>query len=237
MSQSLSTPSRSTLIAFVIAMAVVVVCSNVLVNFPVMVDLGGINLGDLLTWGAFTYPAAFLITDLTNRRFGPSKARRVVFVGFALAVVCSIAVPQILFNLGLFPFEMSTSRLARIAIASGSAFLVAQLLDVLIFDRLRRGAWWKPPLVSSLIGSTLDTALFFTIAFAASFAFLGENDGFALENAPFLAVSATEAPRWMSWAVGDLAVKLLMGLLMLIPYGIVRNMIAPTEPSKEQLAA
>ncbi|MEM1366154.1 MAG: queuosine precursor transporter [Pseudomonadota bacterium] len=229
MSQSLSAPSRSALIAFILAMAVVVVCSNVLVNFPVMVEVGSVNLGDLLTWGAFTYPAAFLITDLTNRRFGPSKARRVVFVGFALAVVCSIIVPQLLFNMGLFPFEMSTSRLARIAVASGTAFLLAQLLDVLIFDRLRRGEWWKPPLVSSLIGSTLDTVLFFTIAFAAGFVFLGENDGFALENAPFLAISATEAPRWMSWAIGDLGVKILMGLVMLIPYSVLRNVIAPKD--------
>ncbi|MEN0088296.1 MAG: queuosine precursor transporter [Pseudomonadota bacterium] len=230
MSQSLPAPSRLSILAFVAAMTVVVVASNILVNFPMMVEVGNVNLGDLLTWGAFTYPAAFLITDLTNRRFGPSKARRVVFVGFVVAVVCSIVVPQVLFKLGLFPFEMSTSRLTRIAIASGSAFLVAQLLDVLIFDRLRRGAWWKPPLVSSLIGSTLDTALFFTIAFAASFVFLGENDGFALENAPFLAVGAAELPRWMSWAIGDLGVKILMGLVMLIPYSVLRTMIAPKDP-------
>lgn len=205
---------------FLFAMALVVVCSNVLVNFPVGYSVGAVNLGDLLTYGAFTYPAAFLITDLTNRTFGPAKARKVVFTGFLIAVLCSIVVPQLLFKMGLFPFELSAARLTRIAIASGSAFLVAQLLDVYVFDKLRNGRWWRAPLVSSLIGSALDTVLFFSLAFAARFAFLGENDGFALEAAPFLAVFANEAPRWVSWAIGDFGVKILVGLLMLVPYGL-----------------
>ena len=124
---------------FVAAMATIVVASNILVQFP----FPHFGLQDLLTWGAFTYPIAFLVTDLTNRRFGPAAARKVVLVGFAIAIVLSVwlATP-------------------RIAIASGSAFLVAQLLDVAIFDRLRRNAWWQAPLISTVIGSLVDTALF-----------------------------------------------------------------------------
>ena len=126
----------------ILAMAVLVTASNILVQYPV---------GDFLTWGAFTYPFAFLVTDLTNRRFGTAAARRVVYVGFALAVVLSIwlATP-------------------RIAIASGTAFLTAQLLDVAVFDRLRSGNWWRAPLASSTLGSALDTAIFFTLAFSGS---------------------------------------------------------------------
>ncbi len=215
------TASKSPLILYVAAMALVVVVSNVLVQFPVQATVGSLNLADLLTWGAFTYPIAFLINDLTNRRFGIAKARLVVGYGFILAVICSATIPPLLFKMGLFPFEMSPARLLRIAIASGCAFLVAQMLDASVFNRLRTSGWWKAPLFSSLIGSVIDTALFFSMAFAAGFAFLGESDGFALETAPFLGLFASEFPRWVSWAVGDFGVKVLVGLAMLVPYGII----------------
>ena len=208
--------TRPPILPFAAAMALVVVVSNVLVQFPVMRQVGDLDLSELLTWGAFTYPLAFLVNDLTNRRFGPRAARRVVAFGFALAVVCSVVVPPILFRLGLFPFEMEPARLARIAIASGSAFLVAQLLDVAIFDRLRAGQWWRAPLVSSLLGSVVDTALFFTLAFAASLAFLGPTDDFATATSPLM-----DSPRWVVWAMGDWAVKMLVSLAALVPYGMV----------------
>ena len=189
------------------AMAIVVVASNFLVQFPVQGTLGSINLADLLTWGAFTYPAAFLVTDLTNRRFGPQAARRVVLIGFALAVGLSVwlATP-------------------RIAIASGTAFLVAQLLDVTIFDRLRRASWWKAPFVSSMIGSVVDTLLFFSIAFAARFAFI--DSSFGLEDSslafpvPFLGLGS-DVPLWVSLAAGDFIVKVLVAIAMLAPYRVI----------------
>ncbi len=187
-----------TLMPFVAAMAVVVVASNVLVQYP----FGHFGLEEILTWGAFTYPFAFLVTDITNRRFGPAAARRVVYVGFAIAVVLSIwfATP-------------------RIAIASGSAFLVAQLLDVAIFDRLRREAWWKPPLVSSVLGALVDTLIFFSLAFATTFAVLdtglGREDGSLGFPVPFF---GGEVPLWVSLALGDLAVKLIVAVVMLAPY-------------------
>lgn len=190
---------------FIIAMCAVVVASNFLVQFPVQAQIGGINLADILTWGAFTYPLAFLVTDLTNRRFGKSQARIVVFSGFIIAVALSIwlATP-------------------RIAIASGCAFLFAQMLDVSIFDRLRASAWWKAPFISTLLGSVLDTVLFFGIAFAPMFGFLdfGGQDGSLGFTVPFLGIGA-EAPLWMSLAVGDFTVKILVGLAMLFPYRLV----------------
>lgn len=197
-------PAFRRLLPFLLAMAVVVVASNVLVQYPVQYRLGPLILEDLLTWGAFTYPVAFLITDLSNRTFGPEKARLVVILGFILAVGISVyaATP-------------------RIAIASGSAFVVAQLLDVSIFHRLRHASWWRAPLISSVLGSCLDTVLFFSLAFAASFAILGANDEFAIEAAPFLGLFTTEVPRWMSWAIGDLAVKLVVALALLAPYRLI----------------
>ena len=152
----------------VAAMAVLVTASNILVQYPV---------GDFLTWGAFTYPFAFLATDLTNRRYGPKAARRVVYVGFALAVALSVMLAT-----------------PRIAMASGAAFLTAQMLDVAVFDRLRAGAWWRAPLVSSTLGSMLDTALFFTLAFSAGAAFLGPNEDWALTAAPLLGVGPAAPP-------------------------------------------
>jgi len=213
--------SRMNSMPFVAAMAIVVVASNILVQFPVQGTVGGFSLADVLTWGAFTYPVAFLVTDLANRREGPAFARRVVFVGFMLAVACSILVPPLLFQAGLIEFETAAGRLVRIAMASGAAFLVAQLLDVTVFNWLRRQAWWRAPVFGSLAGSVVDTLLFFSIAFAAAFSFLGPDDGFALENAPLLGALAIEAPRWLSWALGDLAVKLLIAVVALIPYRLI----------------
>lgn len=196
--------SKSTFL-FVFAMCAVVAASNYLVQFPVQMMLGGIELKEILTWGAFTYPIAFLITDLTNRKFGPSNARIVVLAGFALAVLLSIwlATP-------------------RIAIASGTAFLVAQLLDVSIFDRLRASSWWKAPLISSILGSALDTILFFGIAFAPAFGVLdfGGEDGSLGFLVPFLGFGGDVA-LWVSLAVGDFIVKILVGLAMLVPYKFV----------------
>lgn len=204
--------TRYTLI-YVTLMTLVVVASNFLVQFPLNGEFAGIRLGDILTWGAFTYPVAFLITDLTNRQFGPRAARKVVFAGFVVGVGLSFftAVP-------------------RIAIASGSAYLAGQLLDISIFNRLRRQAWWRAPLVGSLIGSALDTIMFFSFAFASFFVFFGPNEPFALEQAPILGIFAAEAPRWISWAIGDFAVKMLVGLVMLLPYGALMNVLKPMQP-------
>jgi hypothetical protein len=196
------------LAALVAIMCAIVAVSNYLVQFPVNYTIGSINVADLLTWAAFVYPVAFLVTDLANRTFGPANARKIVFAGFVLAVILSIYLAT-----------------PRIAIASGTAFLLAQLLDVSIFNRLRDGKWWRAPLVSSLLGSTLDTILFFSLAFAPSFALLGPNNEFAIANAPLLGVFATEAPRWISWAIGDYAVKILIGAAMLIPYGILARLV------------
>ncbi|SFJ87499.1 hypothetical protein SAMN04488518_10175 [Pseudovibrio ascidiaceicola] len=192
----------------IMAMTAVVVASNYLVQFPVQGMLGAVNLADLLTWGAFTYPVAFLVTDLINRQFGPAAARKVVYAGFAVAVALSIVLAT-----------------PRIAIASGSAFLIAQLLDVTVFHRLRDGRWWKAPVVSSTLGTMLDTALFFSLAFAAQFAFLGNHDAFAVEVAPLFGVFALEVPRWVSWAIGDFSVKIIVAMSMLVPYRIALGVI------------
>lgn len=196
--------SARQIVVAIAAMTAVVLASNILVQYPVRIVVDGYDLADLLTWGAFTYPVAFLVTDLTNRRFGPGPARLVVFAGFMVAIVLSVMLAT-----------------PRIAIASGSAFLVAQLLDVSVFNRLRRQTWWRAPLASSVIGSLVDTALFFSIAFAAAFAFVGPNDAFAIETAPILGLLPVEAPRWVSWALGDLSVKLAVALLLLAPYRLL----------------
>jgi uncharacterized PurR-regulated membrane protein YhhQ (DUF165 family) len=201
------------LLIYVAAMTLVVVASNFLVQFPLNGEIAGIQLGDILTWGAFTYPVAFLITDLTNRQFGPQTARKVVFAGFVVGVTLSFV-----------------TSVPRIAIASGSAYLAGQLLDIALFNRLRRQAWWRAPLVGSLIGSLLDTVMFFSLSFAAFFVFLGANTPFALEQAPILGIFATEAPRWISWAIGDFSVKLIVGLVMLLPYGALMSVLKPMRP-------
>lgn len=165
------------LLVGVIAMAVVVTSSNILVEIPI---------NDWLTWGALTYPFAFLVTDLTNRALGPSKARVVVYVGFAAAVIMSLLFAD-----------------PRIALASGSAFLLAHLLDIFIFDKLRQAAWWKAPLFSSVIASMLDTIIFFTLAFAG-----------------------TGLP-WETWALGDYATKLVMIAVLILPF---RGLLKYTDP-------
>ena len=186
------------------AMAAIIAGSNFLVQYPVHAVIGSINLADLLTFAAFTFPIAFLVTDLTNRLFGAASARKVVFAGFAIAVAVSIVLAT-----------------PRIAIASGSAFLISQLMDVSIFDKLRSGRWWRAPLVSSMIGAVVDTFIFFSFAFAVSLSFLGAGLDFAAQPAPLLGVLAVETPRWVSWALGDLVVKITMALVLLAPYGLL----------------
>jgi uncharacterized PurR-regulated membrane protein YhhQ (DUF165 family) len=161
------------LLIAIAAMAGIIGLSNVAVQYPI---------NDWLTWGALTYPLAFLVTDLTNRVAGAGKARIVVYAGFATGVALSLWLAD-----------------PRIAIASGSAFLIAQLLDVAVFDRLRRMDWWKAPLASTLVGSVIDTALFFSIAFYG-----------------------TGLP-WVTWAFGDFAAKLAMALLLIGPFGLMRR--------------
>ncbi|MEM8663006.1 MAG: VUT family protein [Pseudomonadota bacterium] len=201
---------RSALLAAVAAMAAVVVASNILVQHPVMATVGGLNLADVLTWGAFTYPFAFLVTDVTNRRFGPAMARRVALTGFAIAVVMSVVLAS-----------------PRIAIASGTAFLTAQLFDVFLFQRLRSAThWWRAPLISSIIASALDTALFFTLAFAAFIPF--GLDPFATEVIPLMGEdAAAQAPRWVSWAIADFAVKVLIACIALGPYRLLTTSRSP----------
>lgn len=188
----------------VIAMALVVVASNILVQY----SFEPFGLGDYLTWGAFTYPVSFLVTDLTNRRYGPKIARELVAVGFVIAVALSIwlATP-------------------RIALASGTAFLVGQLLDISVFNRLRRQTWWRAPLVGSVIGSALDTALFFSLAFA------GDPD----MSGP-VALFGTEIPLWQSLALFDFGVKMLIALLALLPYGALMSVILPMERAEKTAA-
>jgi uncharacterized PurR-regulated membrane protein YhhQ (DUF165 family) len=198
---------RKELLPFALAMAVVVTASNILVQYP----FRHLGLGDILTWGAFSYPVAFLVNDLTNRRYGKPAARRVVLAGFVAGVLLSIFLAT-----------------PRIAIASGTAFLTGQLLDITVFGRLRRQAWWRAPLAATLAGSLLDTAIFFSLAFSASFAFLDTAFGMADGSLAFPAVLfGGSAPLWMTLALGDLSVKIVMGLLMLVPYGALLNVLKP----------
>ena len=166
-----------------ISMGAVIIISNYLVQFPI----NKFNLQEVLTYGAFSYPITFLITDLANRRFGKEKARKLVYFGFTVGIILTLFVST--------NFEDVIS--IRIAIGSGTAFLVAQLVDVEIFQGLRNKAWFVAPMTSSVFGSVIDTFLFFSISF------LG-----------------TGAP-WITLAFGDLFVKLLMSLLMLIPFRLL----------------
>ncbi len=197
----------------ILAMAAIVVASNILVQH-VIEDW-------FLTWGAFTYPFAFLVTDVMNRVYGPAAARRVVFAGFIVGVVCSLIGTRIIGEFGpLVTF--------RIALGSGLAFLSAQLLDVAIFDRLRTGAWWRAPLVSTLVGSAVDTAIFFTVAFSATLAFLepASDVAWAGEMIPLLGLGPV-VPLWISLATADWIVKLSLALLALVPFrAIVTRMTA-----------
>ncbi|WP_439138853.1 queuosine precursor transporter [Roseicyclus sp.] len=196
----------------ILAMAAVVVASNILVQFL---------FGNWLTWGAFTYPLAFLITDIMNRVYGVQAARRVVFAGFLVGVGCSLIGTQIMGEFG----PLVT---LRIAVGSGIAFLTAQLLDVAIFDRLRDRGWWQAPVLSSVIGSSVDTALFFSIAFSGALTFLepGNDVSWAGEVLPMLGVGPL-APLWVSLAVADWGVKMGIALIALIPFRIItRKMMA-----------
>jgi len=212
------------------AMTLIVLASNVLVQFPVSGNIGTLALGDILTWGAFTYPFAFLVTDLTNRRFGPVVARRIVYAGFAVAILASIVAPPLLFRYGLLDYPTAGDRLVRIALASGTAFLMAQLLDIAVFNRLRQLNWWKAPAFASIAGSVIDTLTFFSLAFAPAFLLLGPTDAFSLEPAPLLGVFAVDAPRWISWALGDFTVKLAIAAFALVPYRIIMQRFMPYRP-------
>ena len=212
---SLPNTGRSIGIAVAVAaMAAVIVLSNVLVQHPFAFTLGRLNLADVLTWGAFSYPLAFLVTDTTNRLLGPGVARRVIYVGFALALLLSMWLAS-----------------PRIALASGAAFLAGQLLDIGVFNAFVRRTWWKAPAFSSVSGSVADTLIFFTLAFAPALVLFGANDPFAAGAAPLLGLFGMEAPRWISWALGDLAVKLLIAVLALIPYRFIVGCFAPLRPA------
>ena len=200
-------PQKYYLLLSVLAMGLVILISNELVQHPVNAFLLGIDLSVILTWGAFTYPIAFLVTDTTNRIFGPRSARRVVAVGFALGVVLTL-LAALGIAIGVSQASSMTTwqalwndpdalSMLRIALASGAAFLVAQLLDIKVFDILRQKVWWKAPAASSLIGSFFDTLIFFLLAFAG-----------------------TGLP-WMSWAIGDFCAKLVMIMLLLFPFRLM----------------
>ena len=194
----------------ILAMAAIVVASNILVQFLI--------LDGLLTWGAFTYPFAFLVTDVINRLYGASSARKVVFVGFLTGVACSLIGSQIM-------LEFGPAVPLRIAVASGTAFLVAQLLDVAIFARLREGAWWKAPIVSTLIGSTVDSILFFSLAFSAAVPFGNAAVSWAQESVPLLLVGPM-APLWVTLGLADWAVKLAVALVALLPFRALTKRVA-----------
>ena len=193
----------------IIAMAAIVVASNILVQF--------LLLDGLLTWGAFTYPFAFLVTDLVNRLQGATAARRVVLAGFATGVACSLVGTQVM-------LEFGPAVTLRVAVASGVAFLVAQMLDVAVFDRMRAGAWWRAPLVSTLVGATVDTMLFFSIAFSGFVTVFPEGADAAVAwaqgPAPFLTMGP-EVPLWVSLAVADWGVKIALALVALVPFRLI----------------
>ena len=185
---------------YILAMSVVIVTSNVLVQYP---------LGPWLTWGALTFPFAFFITDLVTRFHGVTTAKKVIGAGVVAGIVIS------------FVAAYYTLTTLRIAVASATAFLVSQLTDMKLFDSLRKLAWWQTPIISSSIGSVLDTLIFFGIAFSAmSFALSPDGNDWAMENVPLLGVGP-ELALWVSLAVADLGIKLLFALLMLIPYRVL----------------
>ena len=170
-------------------MGAVVLASNYLVQFPIKYY----GLEEILTYGAFSYPIAFLITDLANRSFGKIVARKIVYIGFAIGISFTL----------LFSTNFTDLISIRIAIGSGTAFLVAQLLDVQIFDKLRKKEWFVAPLTSSLIGSTIDTFIFFSISFYG-----------------------TGIP-WITLSLGDLSVKIFVALMMLIPFRLLLKTLKP----------
>ncbi|GAA6188427.1 queuosine precursor transporter [Litorivita sp. NS0012-18] len=199
----------------ILAMAAIVVASNILVQF--------LLLDGLLTWGAFTYPLAFLVTDVMNRVYGAPAARRVVLAGFVVGILCSLIGSQIM-------LEFGPAVPLRVAVASGTAFLVAQLLDISVFNRLRAGAWWRAPLASSVVGSAVDTGIFFTLAFSASVSFGANADAavaWASDPAPLLTVGAM-APLWVTLALADWGVKLAIALVALVPFRIIVGAMRPS---------
>ena len=195
-----------TLIAGILAMAAIVVASNILVQH---------TFGAYLTYGAFTYPLSFLVNDIINRLAGVKAARRVVLAGFVVGLACSFIGTQLHNDYG----PLVT---LRVALGSGTAFLVGQLLDVTIFDRLRRAEWWRAPLVSTLIGSTIDSVIFFTIAFAASLNFLEpySDVSWAAVSGPLLG-SGPMVPLWVSLAVADWGVKFGIAVFGLLPFRLI----------------
>lgn len=184
------------ILAFLIA--AIVTLSNYLVQFPI----NYFDLENLLTYGAFSYPIAFLITDLSNRRFGKKIAKKIVYLGFALGVFLTFSI--VLLNIIYIP--------VRIAIGSGLAFLTAQLIDVNIFDKLRKKKWFVAPLTSSLIGSTIDTFIFFSISFYG-----------------------TEV-NWVTLSIGDLSVKIFIALLMLIPFRLLLSRVHEVSSTKKNFS-
>jgi len=190
----------------ILAMAAIVVASNFLVQFL---------WGQWLTLGAFTYPLAFLVTDLMNRAYGARAARKVVLAGFVTGIGCSLIGTQIMGEFG----PLVT---VRIAIGSGIAFLTAQLMDVAIFSALRSGKWWRAPLASTIVGSTVDTILFFSIAFSAQLIWLEPANDVAWVNQalPLLGLGPA-APLWVSLGLADWMVKLSLALLALIPFRLI----------------
>ena len=170
-------------------MGLIVLISNFLVQFPVKYY----GLEEILTYGAFSYPVAFLITDLANRSFGKLIARKIVYFGFTIGILFTL----------IFSTNFSDLISIRIAIGSGTAFIIAQLLDVQVFDKLRRKTWFVAPLFSSLIGSTVDTFLFFSISFYG-----------------------TGVP-WVTLSLGDLGVKILIALIMLVPFRLLLGILKP----------
>ena len=173
------------------SMGLVVALSNYLVQFPITY----MNLEEIFTYGAFSYPVAFLITDLANRRYGKEIARKIVYVGFVLGLFLTL----------YFSTDFSNLISKRIAIGSGIAFLTAQLLDVQVFDKLREKVWFVAPFISSLIGSVIDTFLFFSIAFYGT----GIN--------------------WITLSFGDLFVKIFVAIIMLIPFRLLLSTVKPIE--------
>ena len=189
-------PLPLSLLLPIVAMMAVIGVSNVAVQHAI---------NDWLTWGAFTYPLAFLVTDLTNRAHGPGRARTVAYVGFpfgmGLSIILAVAA------------DIPLWEGVRVALASGFAFICAQLFDIALFHRLRRGLWWRAPLVSSLSASALDTAIFFSAAFA-------------LTGLP-----------WVTWALGDFAIKVGMAAVLLIPFRLLMPVIVPSLYSDPQTQA
>ena len=182
---------NKTFIILSFLMGLIVLASNYLVQFPIQYY----GLQELLTYGAFSYPIAFLITDLANRSYGKIAAKKIVYIGFAIGICFTL----------LFSTNFTDLISIRIAIGSGTAFLVAQLLDVQIFDKLRRKQWFIAPLGSSFIGSIVDTFLFFSISFYA-----------------------TGVP-WVTLSLGDLAVKIVVALAMLVPFRLLLGTLKPVK--------